>query len=149
MSGKEGVTTRSVSAEVFSYVMSTAGLLEEDLETLRTEARLTSLLGVRVMGKKGWKGLSDDVHPMVRSTLEVVYDWLEWYSSQHNGHMPATLEDWKEAFTEDFIDDMSRNITAVVKQEEVTSEPPKEQENVPQDNFNVTAVSTEHIAAST
>ncbi len=32
----EGVETRAEAAEVFQYVMTTAGLLEEDIEWLRT-----------------------------------------------------------------------------------------------------------------
>ena len=46
--------TRAMSAEVFSYVMTTAGLDDEDVEALR-KARISSMVGIHVMGMRNGK----------------------------------------------------------------------------------------------
>ena len=114
---KEGVVTRAVSAEVFNHVMTTAGLLEEDIEWLRSTARVQSMVGVHVYGRRDWRGLPADISPMVMAVLESVYDWLVWYENLHEGRMPQTLEEWQEVFTQDFIGHMSTPVPSPVKSE--------------------------------
>ena len=119
-----GVVTCAVSAEVFSYVMTTAGLLEEDIEWLRS-ARISSMLGVQIMGRREWQGLRDDVEPIVMATLQSVYDWLVWYGSEHDGYLPRSLEEWRSAFTDQYIMDISRPVNKPSSDDTVGSEKPR------------------------
>ena len=96
-----------MASEVFSYVLTIAGLNDEDVEVLHKE-RITSIINIQVMGMRNWEGLSADVHPVVEATLQAIYKWTLWYGKGHNGIIPLTLEEWQTEFNVLYVMDITK-----------------------------------------
>ena len=99
--------TRAKKLAILTYVLETACMTDKAIASLKDDHEINSIADIEANGKENFAALKDLVTTGTMTKLKNIFQWIIKYRKTHDMKLPVTIEEWKEAFTENYDDLLS------------------------------------------